>query len=319
MKVVMAEPLGISAEYLEELADRLRAKGHEFVAYDSVEKDVAKLTERCCDADILIIANNPLPDAVIEACPKLKYISVAFVGIDHVGKKTCRVRNIPVSNAAGYCNDAVAELALGLTLDCLRNVSVCNSVIREGGSKAGLIGHELHGKTVGIIGTGGIGCTTAKLFKAFGCRVLGYSRHEREEAKAIGVEYRTLDELLAESDIVSVHTPLTDATKSLIDAEKLALMKDTAILINTARGPVVDQDALAEALNAGKLAAAGIDVYDVEPPLAQDHVILTAKNVVCTPHVGFATKESIDRRAAIVFENIHTFLAGNPQNVMSLE
>ena len=319
MKVVLAEPLGISAEYLEKLADGLRKEGHEFIAYDSVEKDIEKLKDRCREADILLIANNPLPDEVIEACPNLKYISVAFVGIDHVGKKACKARNIPVSNAAGYCNDAVAELALGLTLDCLRNISACNAVIREGGTKAGLVGHELHGKTVGIIGTGGIGCTTAKLFKAFGCKLLGYSRHERTEAKDIGIEYKSLDELLSQSDIVSIHVPLTDATKSLLNAEKLALMKDSAILINTARGSVVDQKALADALNTGKIAAAGIDVYAGEPPLAKDHVLLQAKNIVCTPHVGFATKESIDRRALVVFENIHAFLAGKPQNVMPLE
>ncbi len=319
MKVVLAEPLGISAEYLDELAEGLRKKGHEFIAYDSVEKDIEKLKDRCREADILLIANNPLPDEVIDACPNLKYISVAFVGIDHVGKRACRSRNIPVSNAAGYCNDAVAELALGLSLDCLRNISACDAVIRDGGTKTGLVGHELHGKTVGIIGTGGIGCTTARLFKAFGCKLLGYSRHERDEAKAIGIDYKPLDELLAESDIVSIHVPLTDATNALLSADKIALMKDSAILINTARGPVVDQAALTEALNSGKIAAAGIDVYDKEPPLAADHALLQAKNIVCTPHVGFATKESIDRRALVVFENIHTFLAGKPQNVMPLE
>lgn len=319
MKVVLAEPLGISAAYLETLAGKLRERGCEFTAYDTVEKDIEKLKKRCREADILIIANNPLPDEVIAECPNLQFISVAFVGIDHIGKKTCRDRDIAVSNAAGYCNDAVAELALGLTLDCLRNISACNDVIRRGGNKAGLVGNELRGKTVGIIGTGGIGCTAAKLYRAFGCSLLGYSRSESAAAKEIGIEYVSLEELLSRSDIVSVHVPLTDSTKALLDGDKLALMKETAILINTARGPVVEQGALAAALNAGKIAAAGIDVFDTEPPLEEDNVLLQAKNVVCTPHVAFATEESINRRAEIVFDNVLTFMDGNPKNRMSLE
>ncbi len=311
MKITMLEPLGVGTDVIEKLSSGLVAAGHEFKAYDSVEKDIEKLKERCADADVLIIANSPLPSEVIAAAKNLKYISVAFVGIDHVGTDVCLERGIHISNAGGYCDDAVAELAVGLTLDCLRNISACNSAIRNGKTKDGLVGFELSGKTVGIVGTGSIGCHTAEIFKAFGCKLLGYSRSVRPRAEEIGIKYVTLDELMQQSDIISVHTPLTPATEKLISREKIALMKPNSILINTSRGAVVDSEALADALNSGKIGAAGIDVFETEPPLPGDHPLLTAKNVVATPHIGFATKESIERRAEMVFENIYRWLEGD--------
>lgn len=311
MKIVLLEPLGVAQDVVEKLAKPLVDAGHEFVSYDTLAASEDEQILRGKDADVLIIANHPLPGSVIEKCENLKYISVAFVGIDHVGKDVCEEREIHISNAGGYCDDAVAELALGLTLDCLRNISACNQVIRAGGTKAGLVGHELKGRTVGIVGTGRIGMRTGELFKAFGCKVLGYSRSKRQEALDLGIEYVSLDELLSQSDIISIHTPLTDETRGLIGRDQIAKMKETAILINTSRGPVVDNAALAEALNGGKIAAAGIDVFDGEPPLAEDAPLLHADHSVLTPHVAFATDESIERRAAMVFENIQEWLQGN--------
>ncbi len=316
MKIVSIEPLGVAPEYVEQLAEPLRAKGHAFVSYEDLAADEAEQLARCKDADVIIMANHPLSGEVISQCRNLKFISVAFVGIDHIGKDACERQGIHISNAAGYCDDAVAELAVGLTLDCLRNISTCNEVIRQGGTKDGLLGHELHGKTVGIVGTGRIGCRTAEIFKAFGCKLLGYSRSEREEAKTLGVTYVPLQTLLQEADIVSLHTPLTGETKHLIGAAQLAQMKPTAILINTSRGPVVDNQALAEALTAGKLAAAGLDVFDNEPPLAESETLLSAPHTVLTPHVAFAAKEAIARRAKIVFDNISVWLDGGMQNQM---
>ncbi|MGI5970787.1 MAG: 2-hydroxyacid dehydrogenase [Oscillospiraceae bacterium] len=310
LKVVLLEPLGIGSGELNGLSARLSDYGCEFVSYDSVETDIEALKQRARDADILMLANNPLPGEVIDACPKLKYISVAFVGIDHIGQDACRSRNIHISNAAGYCTDAVAELVLGLALDCLRNISACNSAIRRGGTKNGLIGHELRGRTAGIVGTGAIGCRTAELFRAFGCRVLGYSRSQSPLAVSAGIEYVSLPQLLKESDIISIHTPLTPETKGLIAEEQINMMKKGAILINTARGPIVDTEAAARALNEGRLGALGTDVFDTEPPLLPDHVLLNAKNVVATPHVGFATEESISRRAKITFDNVYSWLDG---------
>ncbi|MFA5524978.1 MAG: NAD(P)-dependent oxidoreductase, partial [Tissierellales bacterium] len=149
---------------------------------------------------------------------------------------------------------------------------------------------------------------------AFGCNVLAYNRTENEDLKNKGVTYLSLEELLKESDIVSIHLPLTKETKGLIDAEKLKLMKKDALLINTARGPIVDNAALADALNNGQIGGAGIDVFDMEPPLPSDYPLLNAPNTVLTPHIGFATKEAMKRRAEITFENINKWLEGNPQN-----
>lgn len=316
MKIVLLEPLGVSKEKIEKLAEPFVKAGHEFTPYYTLAADEAEQLERVKDADVIIMANHPLTAGVIEQCENLKYISVAFVGIDHIGKDACQAKGINISNAAGYCDDAVAELSIGLAMDCLRNISAVNDVIRRGGTKDGLVGHELRGRTVGVIGTGRIGRATARLFKAFGCQLLGYSRTERSEAEAEGIRYVSLDELLQQSDIVTIHTPLTDETKNLLSKEKIALMKNTAILINTSRGPVVDNAALAEALNEGRLAGAGIDVFDGEPPLAEDYPLLHAKNAVCTPHVGFATIESIDRRAEIVFDNVAKWMEGTVQNKM---
>lgn len=316
MNIVLMEPLGVSEEKIKTLANALIEAEHEFTAYDSVAAEKGEMVARAKDADVLIIANHPLPDAVIEACPNLKYISVAFVGIDHVGQAACKARGIPVSNTAGYCRDAVAELALGLTLDCLRNISACNQVVRHGGTKAGLVGHELCGKTVGIVGTGNTGIRAAQLFKAFGCRVLGYSRSQRPAARDAGVEYIALEDLLRSSDIVSVHTPLNESTKGLISRERVGQMKQGAILINTSRGPIVDSQAVADALNSGHLAAFGTDVFETEPPVAEDHPFFSAKNVVATPHVAFATVESLERRADMAFDNVAKWLDGTVQNRM---
>ena len=165
----------------------------------------------------------------------------------------------------------------------------------------------------GIIGMGAIGTRTAQLAKAFGCEVLGFNRSPRQIE---GVRMTDLDTLLSECDIVSLHVPLTDETRGLIGERELSLMKPDAVLINTARGPVVDSRALAAALKEGRLAGAAVDVYETEPPIAQDHPLLTAPNVTATPHVAFATKEALYQRAAIVFDNVAGYLDGKPQNVM---
>jgi D-3-phosphoglycerate dehydrogenase len=173
------------------------------------------------------------------------------------------------------------------------------------------LGRELHGKTVGVVGTGAIGLQTIRLLLAFGCNVIAYSRTEKDEAKAWGVRYVSLDTLMAEADIVTLHVPATKETSKLIDADKIALMKPTAVLINTARGAVVDNEALAFALKEGKIAGAGIDVYENEPPLAKDYALLSAPNAVLLPHVAYATREAFDIRADIVMNTVRKWIKGN--------
>lgn len=309
MKIVLLEPLGITKEKLNKLSESLKKQGHEFVSFDTFTTDTEELIRRADDAEILMLANHPLPGEVIRADKNLQFISVAFVGIDHIDINACKEKGVGISNTGGYCDDAVAELAIGLTLDCLRNISAGDAAVKAGYGKQGLQGHELAGRTAGIIGTGAIGLRTAEIFKAFGCKLIGYSRSERDEAKALGIKYMPLKDLMANADIISVHTPLTPETKGLIGKEEIAAMKHGAILINTARGPVVDTDALAEALKAGKIRC-GTDVFEKDPPLPADHPLMNVSNLICTPHVGFDTRESIDRRADMVFENVTEWLAG---------
>jgi len=314
MKIVLLEPLGINPDMLSKFSAKIKCLGHEFVAYDTVEKDEDVLKSKVKDADVLIIANNPLNGNIIRSAENLKYISIAFTGYDHVDLTACREKSIQVSNARGYATEAVAELTICLIISLLRNLVSCNEVVRKEGTKAGLIGSELNGKTVGIVGTGAIGLRVAEILKAFRCTLLGYSRSQASKAKELGIEYVSLEELLTRSDIVSLHVPLNEETKGLIDKKKIALMKPGAVLINTARGPVVDSTALAEALNSGRLGGAGIDVFESEPPIAADHPLLHARNTVATPHVAFATEESMVKRANIVFDNVESWLKGELKN-----
>ena len=316
MKIVVMEPLGVGLEKINALAAALQATGHEFVYYTSKETQQDKLLARVQDADIIMLANQPLSAEIINACPKLKMLSVAFTGVDHIALAACRARNILVCNAAGYSTNAVAELTFGLAISVIRNIVPCDARCRRAETKDGLVGFELFGKTFGVVGTGAIGARVAKIAAAFGCRVLAYSRTEKQKLVDAGVQYVSLDELLEQSDFVSLHVPLTDATRGLINAEAIAKMKQGAVLLNTARGPVVDSAALAAALNAGKLAGAGIDVFEGEPPIAKDHPLCSAKNTVLTPHVAFASREALETRADIVFANVEKWLAGAPQNIV---
>lgn len=316
MKIVLLEPLAISAQVLTELSGKLVDMGHEFIFYDNVEKDTEALKKRVEDAELLIIANNPLNGEVIRAAKNLKYISVAFTGTDHVDKEACIERGIKVSNAQGYATEAVAELTIGMIVSLLRNVVKCDEVTRKEGTKAGLVGFELNGKTVGIVGTGAIGLRTAEILKAFNCKLLGYNRSNCEAGKALGIEYVSLEELLSRSNVVSLHVPLNEGTKNLINKEKLSLMRKDAILINVARGPVVNSEDLRDALNEGLIAGAGIDVFEVEPPVPADHPLFNAKNILVTPHVAFATSESMVKRANIVFDNVYSWLKGEEKNIV---
>ena len=321
MKISLLEPIGIDKALMDELSAPLIEKGHEFIFYDNKTTDTEELYNRAKDRDIVMIANNPLPDSVIERCEKIKMLDVAFTGIDHVGQKACKEKGVVICNAAGYSNETVSELAVGMAINLLRKINAGDKAVREGKTlaSAGLMGTELGTKTVGIIGTGRIGIMTAKLFKAFGCRVLGYSRTKKEEAVQAGIEYTELDELLKISDIVSLHVPSTAETKGFLSRERISLMKQTAILINCARGAVVDNEALAEALNSDKIAGAAIDVFDMEPPIPADYPLINAKNTLLTPHVAFASKESMIRRAHIVFDNLYAYLDGKPVNVVDIK
>lgn len=312
MKIVLAEPLGVSQEKIEALAKPLVASGHEFAAYSAKAADAAELTARLNGADAAIIANSPFFEETAKDC-SLKYLSVAFTGVDHVAVETLRGKGCAISNCAGYATESTAELAIALTLDVLRRVTALDHATREGRGREGFAGGELRGRKFGVVGTGAIALRACSIAKAFGAELYAYSRSERAEAKSLGVRYLPLDELLSTCDVISLHVPATPATKGMISAEKLALMKPTAILINTARGTIVDNAALAAALKSGAIAGAGIDVYETEPPIA-DHPLYACGNAVLTPHIGFASAEAMEMRAEMAFDNVTKWLSGTIQN-----
>lgn len=313
MKIVLLEGLGVPGETLERHAGKLREMGHEFVAYERDPSPEVQV-ERSKDADVLMLANMPLHASVLENSPDLKFIDVAFTGVDHIPMEEAKRRNIAVSNASGYATQAVAELCISFMIQLLRNVDKTGVRCREGGTKDGLVGNLLWGKTVGIVGAGAIGKRTAALCKAFGCQVIAFSR---SAVKDPSIDRQvSLEELLKCADIVSLHCPLTADTRGMIGERELALMKKEAILINTARGAVVDSAALAQALGEGRIRGAACDVFETEPPLPQDHPLLHSPNTIVTPHIAFASRESMEQRAEIVFENLYSWLGGKQINAV---
>lgn len=279
--------------------------GHNFTYYNAKTTDINELIKRSKDQDIVMIANNPYPKEVILQANKLKLIAVAFAGIDHVDIKACKERNIEVLNCPNYSNVAVSELVIGLTLNLLRKINEADLATRNNQTGATFIGTELENKTVGIIGVGKIGNRTANLFNAFGCKVLGYQRSTINNPNVTQV---TLEKLLRESDVISLHIPYNEETYHFIDEDKINMMKKDAILINCARGAVVDNMALAKALNEERIKGAGIDVFDYEPPLNADYPLLNAKNTILTPHLAYFTKEAMIKRANIEFNNVIEYL-----------
>lgn len=320
MKISVVEPLGIPNADLEALLVKacadFKAGGEdvEIVTHEDRREDEASLIERSADADIVVVSNIKYPASVMQANPNLKYICVAFTGYDHIDMDYCRAQGIQVANCAGYSTTAVAELVFALAIDLMRKVLPCDQAVRAGGTKAGLVGPELEGKRFGVIGLGAIGTRVAKIAQAFDCEVVACNRSPKQVP---GVTMLSLEELLRTADIISVHVPQNAETVGMIGAEQLKLCKPGAYFINCARGPIVDSQALADALNEGRLAGAGIDVFETEPPIAADHPLLSAKNVVATPHIAFASHQAFEKRAVIIANNVESYLAGAPENLVS--
>lgn len=316
MKITLLNPLEVSEETILNNKEKLEEMGHEFVFYDDLAKDDDEIIERLKDSDIAIITNKPLSAKVIDACPNLELVDVAFTGVDHVDLDAIKKNGITLLNASGYSDDSVAELVIGLAIGVLRKFNENRENIFDNTSHK-LLGQTLKGKKFGVIGTGNIGIKLIELLQVFGCEILAYSRTEKQEVKDMGVKYIDLDTLLEESDIVSLHIPNNKETKNFLDKDKLDKMKENAILINCARGPVVDNAYLAQLLNEDKLYA-GIDVFDMEPPLPDDYPLRNAKNCILTNHVAYYTKEAMENRAEIVFNNIYEYLDGNIINEIKL-
>lgn len=311
MKISLIDPLLVDDKIIESHKEKIEKLGHEFQYFKKSASDDEKIIERLKDSDVAIITNNKFSKNVIENT-NLKLIDVAFTGFNHVDIDACNEKNIIVENASGYSDDSVAELVLGLAISLMRKFNENRKNMYEDESIK-LIGQIIKGKTVGVVGTGKIGIRVIELFKAFGANILAYSRSEKDEVKNLGAKYVRLDELLKNSDIVTIHLPQNKETCGFIGKKELDLMKDKAILINCARGPIVDNDYLAKLLNEDKLRA-GIDVFDMEPPIDKNYPLRNAKNTVLTNHVGFLTQEAMDIRCEIVFDNLYKFLDGKIVN-----
>lgn len=306
MKIVFLEPLGLKVQQIEAACEGLKNAGHEVVIYPDRNENLDVLKQRAEGAEVIVESNIPLRKDFLDACPKLKMLSIAFTGLDHIDMEECQRRGILVKNAAGYSTEAVAELAIAMMIDLYRKVLENDAITRQCNRKGIMPGREIGGKTVGIIGMGNIGQRVAKLASAFGCKVLAWNRTPKQIE---GVTFVDKETLLKESDIVTLHIALNSETRDFITEKEFSLMKPSAILINTARGPVVNEQALADALIQGKIAAAATDVYGKEPPLSQDNPLFKAPNLIMLPHIGFATEEAFILRLGIVVDNVKKFVA----------
>jgi glycerate dehydrogenase len=281
----------------------------------------AALADRAATADILLTNKTELTSAALQNLPRLKYIGVLATGTNVVDLAAARARGIPVTNVPAYGTKSVAQLTFALLLELTQHVGHHAQTVREGRWTRSmewcywdfpLI--ELDGLTLGLVGFGRIGRAVAELGAAFGMKVLA-AAHSASAAPPF-VRLVELETLFRESDVVSLHCPLTPQTANLVNARRLSLMKPTAFLLNTSRGPLVDQAALAEALNSGRIAGAAMDVLSKEPPLA-DNPLLTARNCIITPHLAWATRAARSRLMKIAIENVRAFLHGEPGNVVN--
>ncbi len=330
MKIVFSE-----LEDWEKEIVKSKFQGHELIIIDAPLSD--ENLEQYIDADILcIFINSKLNRELISKLTNLKMIATRSTGFDHIDLDACREYGIVVSNVPRYGQNTVAEHAFALLLAIARKLIPSIERVRSGiFSPKGLRGIDLKGKTLGVIGTGNIGKHMIKIAKGFGMKVIAYDVYKDEEfAKQIGFEYVPFEELLKNSDIISIHVPLNEHTYHLINKDNIRLIKKGAILINTARGPVVDSEALLMALEEGIISAAGLDVLEGEKEikeepellkehfhksfdyklLAMDYMLIHHPRVIVTPHNAFNTQEALERIINTTIDNIHSFLEGRPIN-----
>lgn len=277
------------------------------------------IAERTKDCEIVITNKTPLRKELLETLPKLKYIGLLSTGFNIVDWEYCKEKGIPVCNIPSYSTSAVAQLVFALILEHTNAVAIHSNSVHSGewaASKDFCYWKtpltELDGKTLGIIGFGKIGKAVAKIAAAFGMKVIASTNHP---APFENVEFCGRDELLSKSDFVSIHCPLTPLTEGMVNADFLSKMKPSAFLVNTSRGQVVDENALADALKSGVIAGAGLDVMTVEPPKA-DNPLFGLSNCLITPHIAWAGFETRERLMKIAKENVLAFLDGKPQNIV---
>jgi len=292
----------------------------EVTVYDRTSKE--EIVSRIGNADAILTNKTLLTAETLAACPSVKYIGVLATGYNVVDTQAAKERGIPVCNIPTYGTAAVGQFAIAMLLEICHHVAHHNEAVHAGRWSNSidfcfwdypLI--ELEGKTMGIIGFGRIGQRTGEIAKALGMRVLAYDAYQTDAGKAIG-SYVDLDTLYRESDVISLHCPLFPETKGIINATSIVKMKDGVILLNNSRGPLIVEQDLADALNSGKVFAAGLDVVS-EEPIRADNPLLTAKNCIITPHISWAPKESRQRLMDIAVQNLSAWIGGKAQNVVN--
>lgn len=293
----------------------------ELTVYDRT--DACDIVSRIGDAEIVYTNKTPLTEETFAACPSIRFVGVLATGYNVVDVDAAKRRGIPVCNVPTYGTTAVAQFTMALLLEVCHHVGAHSDAVREGAWAAcpdfcfwnyPLI--ELAGKTMGIIGFGRIGQDVGKLAQAFGMKVLAFDNHKRSELESDTMRYAELDELFAESDVISLHCPLFPSTQGIINAENIKKMKDGVIILNDSRGPLIVEQDLYDALESGKVAAAAVDVVSTEP-IREDNVLLKAKNMMITPHIAWAPKESRARLMDVAVKDLEAFLAGSPINVVN--
>ncbi len=319
MKLVILDgytenPGDLSWDWLKDTVD-------EYTVYDSTPQD--KVIERCSDADIVVTNKKLITKEIIDALPSLKFIATLSTGYNVVDIKAAREKNIPVSNIPAYSTDGVAQLVFALLLEMTNSVAIHNESVKDGEWcrcqhfcywKTPLT--ELRDKTFGIIGFGKIGSAVANIANAFGMKVIAYSPNTRTYDGFGKVEFTDKERVITESDVISLHCPLTEETEGMVNREFLKKMKSTAYLINTSRGPVIVEKDLAEALNGGIITGAGLDVLSQEPA-DENNPLISCEKCLITPHIAWASLEARTRLMNIFRENVKAFLDGKPKNVVN--
>ena len=304
-QILILEEQGISRSDFEEIFNK------EDLAFEIVWFDSESILNNNLQG--IITVKTKVNNQMLLKYPNVKFVAVAFTGYDCVDLDLCKQKDIAVFNVPAYSTNSVAELAVALTISILREIPKADKILRKGQWMLESPGIELAGKTVGILGTGSIGIKTAQIFKAIGCNVIGYSRTERDNFKEIGKYIASMSELFTMADIISIHVPLNSETKGLVSYKEIAAMKKTAFIVNTARGPIVDEKELINALKNKRIAGAGIDVFETEPTNA-DNELLKLQNTIVTPHIAFKTIEALNRRADVTINNIKCYIEGKDIN-----
>jgi len=319
MKIVILDgytlnPGDLSWAELEKLGD--------VTVYDRTDKD--QIVERIGDAEFVYTNKTPLAKDIFDACPSIKWVGVLATGYNVVDVTAAKEKGIPVCNVPTYGTSAVAQYVFALLLELCHHVGEHSRSVKDGAWSNcedfcywnyPLV--ELKDKTMGIIGLGRIGQNTAKIAQAFGMKVLAYDNYKVEGIECDALKYVELDELFAKSDVISLHCPLFDSTKGIINKDNITKMKDGVMLVNTSRGPLVVEDDLKAALVSGKIAGAACDVVSTEP-IKSDNVLLDAPNVLITPHIAWAPKESRKRLLDIAVNNLAEYIKGNVRNAVNL-